>query len=238
MQYLFSSATYHLSNVCARFIWNINTMQVLLERWCSQMYNNYSIVRNINYYYHSMWWILFPKPHINLLREPEESDWITLSTNDHDDIHTSVQTFEEEPTLDTFKCEMDISAKTLLNLKNKNCCCLIGKYSEHYFVQVSDILPKLKFRESDVTLLSIYYYHPSMAEKIALKIPDGMYHVGNELLNANFVLRTLKMQSEPFVFDEGYEIQCMDSNIAEFSISWDQYIRVNYDTFDIITIIS
>lgn len=236
MQYLVESASYYLSNVVTRFIWNFNTMQVLFERKCLQLYNNYSTVRNVTYYCQSIWWRIFSKPQLTLLQEPEESVWITLTTHDDDDIYTSQQYLDNEPTRKLFERKMEASANTLSNLKNKNSCCLIGKYNERYFVQVSDISPKLEYAKSSIMFLSVYYCHPSMKTKLELTIPESMLYVGNELLNGTFLLRALKMQPEPFVFDPRYELQCMDSNVFEFSVFDNQYVRVNHNSFEVVTI--
>lgn len=237
MHELFESFGHYMSSFATRLIWNINIVQVLAERQCLQIYNNYAFVRNALHHCQSIWQCLFPKTYVSLLQDPEESAWIALLTNDNDDIYTSLQNLGDEPISEVlYASKFKLAANNLVNLKNRNNCCLIGKFHDRYCVQVSDVSPKLDNVKSSLSFLSIYYCHPTMKSKIELHVSDDMLFVGNELLNGTFVLRTLKMQSEPFVFDQHYEIQCIDSNVTEFSIFDNQYITVNVESFDIVTI--
>lgn len=236
MQDILDSASYYITNFAARLLWNINTLRVLVERQCAQFCSNYPFVQHTFQHCQCIWWRLFPKPHVSLLEEPNENAWIVLCTNDDDDLFISPETIDNEfVTQELFESKLKSSANTLANMKNKNNCCLIGNFHDRYFVRVSDVLPKFDFIKPPISFLSIYYCHPSMDSKLELHIPEAMLYVGNELFNETFVLRALKMQSQPYVFDQRYEIECMDSNVSEFSVFSNQYVYVNNGSFDVKT---
>lgn len=237
MQDILDSALYHLSTFGSRLIWNTNVVLVLLERRCLYFYDKYPFIRNILHKCEFIWGFWFPKPQISLLQEPTENAWIVLCTNDNDDLFISPETIDNESvTQELFESKMKLCASTLSNMKNKINCCLIGNFHGSYFVRISDNLPKLECPKTTLSFLSIYYSHPSMKSKLELHVPEGMLYVGNELFNETFVIRALKMQPEPFVFDNQYEIQCMDSNVSEFSVFNNQYVYVNDGSFDVKTI--
>ena len=70
---------------------------------------------------------------------------------------------------------------------------------------------------------------------ISLSIPKEMQMVGNELFSPAFLLRLLEHQTEPFYFDDNYQLVLVDHHLVSFILKPNQYIRLNEKTYDIIT---
>jgi len=82
-------------------------------------------------------------------------------------------------------------------------------------------LPSRKLRYK---FLSIEYTHPNMKKSVVLTLDENMYHENNEILSASFIMRLLKHQKEPFVFDENYALKIMDSNINNIVLKSNEYL--------------
>lgn len=63
------------------------------------------------------------------------------------------------------------------------------------------------------SVLVAEYTHPKMSGSIMLPLDTGYFITNNEILSPMFVKRALTYQSAPYVFDYGYKIRIMDSNI-------------------------
>jgi hypothetical protein len=72
--------------------------------------------------------------------------------------------------------------------------------------------------------LSIEYSHPDMDYKIPIELDVCVYLEGNEILSKYFVRRCLEYQPKPFVFDDNYKLEIMDSNIKMLELKSDQYV--------------
>ena len=79
--------------------------------------------------------------------------------------------------------------------------------------------------------LSIVYKHPDMRSTIIIDIPSSVYLVGNEILSSVFVKRYLEYLNVPFVFDNKYTLEIMDSKIHTFILKSDQYILLGADEY-------
>ena len=73
-----------------------------------------------------------------------------------------------------------------------------------------------------------------MEESIELHIPEGMLLVNNKLFNAAFVLRCLKMQNEPYIFDKEYKITILDSSINSYEIHYGECLSILQDSIETI----
>ena len=85
--------------------------------------------------------------------------------------------------------------------------------------------------KTQIHFLSIEYTHPKMENKIPIYLDSGSYLEGNEILSNGFIRRCLEYQSAPFVFDDDYKLDIMDSKIKMLSLKSDQHVvlgKTNY----------
>jgi len=117
---------------------------------------------------------------------------------------------------------------SLYDNKNKNSVCLMSKFNNMYCVQHTPVYLKNNdiFEKSEISILSVTYSHPSMEEKIDISLPDTILYCHNQLFNFAFVYHCLQYQDKPYVFDEQYRIEIMDSNVDTKIIVYDQYLHV------------
>lgn len=83
--------------------------------------------------------------------------------------------------------------------------------------------------------LSIEYSHPDMDYKIPIELDVCVYLMGNEILSKYFVRRCLEYQREPFIFDDDYKLEIMDSNIKMLELKSDQYVVLGKTDYKIVT---
>lgn len=79
---------------------------------------------------------------------------------------------------------------------------------------------------SRTKFMSVEYTHPQMEVAIPLNIPNGMLISGNILFTPVFVLRALKYQPLPFIFDMDYRIKLMDADINMLELKSDECIKL------------
>lgn len=85
----------------------------------------------------------------------------------------------------------------------------------------------------DSHFLTIQYCHPKQKITIDIQFDKRIYIIGNEILSPTFVLRYLEYQSIPFYFDKDYTIDIMDTNINMFTLTSNEYICLEKDTYKI-----
>ena len=94
---------------------------------------------------------------------------------------------------------------------------------------------ELPIQKSNCIPISIVYKHPEMTEDINLLfLPNEMYCVNNCLFSKAFVRRCLDYQENPFVFDDRYTINIMDSNVTMYTMTENHYMKILVDKFWII----
>lgn len=82
--------------------------------------------------------------------------------------------------------------------------------------------------------LSIEYCHPAMDNKIVIDIDPALYVTGNEILSVGFVERYLAYQNQPYIFDDKYTLEIMDSKIKTLQLNAKQHIRLNRTDYSVV----
>jgi hypothetical protein len=100
-----------------------------------------------------------------------------------------------------------------------------------------------KINNGDIQLLpcekpfvSIVYSHPKMKDVIYLDIDPMFYLNENEILSPVFILRLLKYQKTPFVFDNDYSIEIMDNDINVIHLTNKHYILLHENSYGVVDI--
>jgi len=76
-----------------------------------------------------------------------------------------------------------------------------------------------------------------MTEDIDLLfLPNEMYCVNNSIFSKAFVRRSLEYQEKPFVFDDRYTIDIIDSNVTMHTMTKNEYMKILVDEFKIISL--
>mgnify|MGYP000082510190 CR=1 FL=1 len=128
----------------------------------------------------------------------------------------------------------------LYNCENKNYVCLLSKFNDIFCVQHTPVYLKNNdiFEKSNMSILSVTYSHPSMEENIELSIPKTMLYCHNQLFNFAFVYHCLQYQDKPYIFDEQYKIEIMDSDVNMVEISTNQYLHIYKDELKVQELVS
>ena len=171
--------------------------------------------------------------------EPDNAVWTSISTINTDDTYEEKYEFsdntEEQSSVLNFlmkkvkKLSANDSKVDLYILKNDD------KYIYRNLSRVtSSDTQRFIYDLSKSRFLSVEYTHNQMEKPIYLDIPRNAYLVGNEILSATFVLRCLKYQASPFVFDMNYILKIMDNNIKQFTMNSGQYCLLGENDYTII----
>jgi hypothetical protein len=232
-------------NLSAQLLWNWNNMLVFCERNANNIYNNNEIIKK------SCDCIKDTTENLldYTLKEPNVDFWLSTSQIVQDcleeeynfiylesyKIITTVN--DEKSILDTTDFITDVMKKDFELTENKNNICYICFVQNNYYVYIdNDFILNNTFNTvtTNVLILSIFYSHPNMEESIELHIPEGMLLVNNKLFNAAFVLRCLKMQNEPYIFDKEYKITILDSSINSYEIHYGECLSILQDSIETI----
>ena len=105
-----------------------------------------------------------------------------------------------------------------------------------YFVSSNEkqILNMHYNQRSCAKFLSIEYIHPDMKNSIELTLDNSWFIAGNELFMPTFVLRELKYQSQPFIFDARYTIAIMDSDINMIEFGNNKHIELTKNGYKVV----
>ena len=105
-----------------------------------------------------------------------------------------------------------------------------------YFVSSNEkqILNMHYNQRSPAKFLSIEYKHPDMKDSIELSFDKSWFIKGNELFMPTFVLRALKYQSQPFIFDARYTITIMDSDINMIEFGNNKHIELTNNGYKVV----
>ena len=127
----------------------------------------------------------------------------------------------------------------LYDCENKNYICLLSRFNDILCVQHTPVYLKNNdiFEKSEMSILSVTYSHPSMEEKIDISLPDNILYCHNQLFNSAFVYHCLQYQDKPYVFDEQYRVEIMDSNVDTKLIEHNQYLHIYKDEFKVQSLI-
>lgn len=120
---------------------------------------------------------------------------------------------------------------------------ILLKYRNMYISRVGVYNGMKNLRKEDFSMekaarsiLIVEYTHPKMSKSIVLNIDSGYFLENNEILSPMFIRRTLAYQSEPYVFDYGYKIRFMDSNIRYHTMDSTSFVLLKKIGYEIVKI--
>jgi hypothetical protein len=128
----------------------------------------------------------------------------------------------------------------LITIKYNNMSCVHTKcrFLENNILEnnilENNILENRPSKISNVDFLTVQYTHYKMDYTIDLVLPKYLFFCGNEILSNVFILKLLKQQSLYYVFDKHYNIQLIDSNISQINLTYNEYIILFKDHYNII----
>lgn len=227
-------------NLSAQLLWNWNNMLVFCERNANNIYNENEIIKKSCDCIKDTTENIFD----NTLKEPSVDFWLSTSQIVQDcyeseflylNSYKIITTVDETSISDT-PFLMQVIKNDFELTENKNNTCYICFVQNNYYVYLNNdfISNTLNTSKTNVFILSVFYSHPSMEESIELHIPEGMFLVDNKLFNAAFVLRCLKMQNEPYIFDKEYKITILDSSINSYEIHYGECLSILQDSIETI----
>ena len=232
-------------NLSAQLLWNWNNMLVFCERNANNIYNNNEIIKKSCDCIKDTTENIFD----DTLKEPNVDFWLSTSQIVQDcfeegcnfiylESYKIITTINDEKSiLDTTLFITDVMKRDFELTEDKNNICYICFVQNNYYVYVdNDFILNNTFKtpKTNVLILSIFYSHPNMEESIELHISEGMLLVNNKLFNAAFVLRCLKMQNEPYIFDKEYKITILDSAIHSYEIHYGECLSILQDSIETI----
>jgi len=109
-------------------------------------------------------------------------------------------------------------------------------FSRTFFPGYKPSLENIVREKCNIEFTYIEYTHPKMMYAIELILPNGIWVVGNELFTPAFILRLLQHQSSYYYFDLDYKINIVDHNIHNNTLSSNNYIVLDKNTYHMITI--
>ena len=239
-------------------LWTFSKLCVYAERGGLLLYNsNYYVKCGVDHYVSIKEWI--DNLTNNKKIEPKCNNWIhicRISSNDqsyseiYDELSDTVTEKDCETKYRSAYLSVLNNSKHYINYKNNDECavrlydenhdtCVIMKKNNLYYVDICDgIDSKLCIEapivKSNCVPISIVYKHPDMMEEIDLLfIPNEMYCVNNCLFSKAFVRRCLEYQDKPFIFDDCYTINIIDSNVTMYTMTENHYMKILVDKFQI-----
>jgi hypothetical protein len=160
--------------------------------------------------------------------EPDDPSWVGIFSLIKQNIkYDLVETYEDYPK-DINQRHIDFCNHYIDFLSSPRIKehLLIAKHDDTYYCRT--YLPSLTDSEttglSDVEFIYIEYSHPKMQKPVELRIPSGMWCIGNELFTPAFVFRLLLAQPYYYIFDLDYSLKIVDHNIIEITLSSQNYI--------------
>lgn len=87
---------------------------------------------------------------------------------------------------------------------------------------------------SKVKFIDIQYHHPDMSEPLILELSRDYYYSGNQLFSDAFVYRMLLYQPFPFVFDDRYTLEIMDSDLETMTLKPSEYLVLDDTSYRVV----
>ena len=220
--------------------------------WCTKIVSKiqiqYEKIYESNEIFRKMiWWLnnLYCSCKLRLV-EPYEEQWVSNSTLlPIKDIITGNYTFYEEyrtnfndiffdwyHKYDTIEETVNLFFK---NTKQPNCgemTILKTDCNSKTCYLTNEKIEKQHITVSDTKLLAILYEHPKMNEGIELFLDREWFYANNVLFTPVFIIRMLKYQDKPFVFDKDYKLSFMDSDFASVELDKNSYILLTEDGYE------
>jgi len=170
--------------------------------------------------------------------EPDNAVWTSISTINTDDTYEEKYEFSDNTEEQASVLNFLMKKVKKLSANDSKVDLYILKNDDKYIYRILSRVAgppghQFIYDLSKSRFLSVEYTHNQMEKPIYLDIPRNAYLVGNEILSATFVLRCLKYQAMPFVFDMNYILKIMDNNIKQFTMNSGQYCFLGENEYTI-----
>lgn len=225
-------------------LWTFSKMCVYVERGGILLYNSNDYIKQcVDQCVSMKEWVDDLTSNKNV--EPKINNWVHVCRisnrdNSYSEIYDNLSdTMTETECVRKYQTaylsvlnESDQYNDTCVFLKQNNLYC-IRKCAGHD-IKLDVATP---IEQSNCIPISIVYKHPDMTEDIDLLfLPNEMYCVNNSLFSKAFVRRSLEYQEKPFVFDDRYTIDIIDSNVTMHTMTKTDYMKILVDEFKIISL--
>ena len=219
-----------------------------IEMYYEKIYNSNENVRKIAWFVKYIYSLCR-----NKLIEPYENQWISKSVLLPDkDLLTGSYSYIENYNIDyktlffrwfhNSESFDEISTKyfSLYNYYYPNCgelTILKTEYNDKVcYLTGKKCIDRNEPKESTAKFMIITYEHPFMTEGIDIDLPRCWFYINNELFTPVFLYRLLKSQDKPFVFDNLYKVNIMDSDCGITELNSKSYIVLTDDSYQIKTL--
>ena len=225
-------------------LWTFSKICVYAERGGILLYNSNDYIKQVVDQCVSMKeWVDDLTSNNNI--EPKMNTWIHVCRISNQD-NSYLEIYDNlSDTLTEAECVRKYQSAYLSVLNESvqyNDTCVFLKQNNLYYISKCSG-PDIKLdvatpiEKSNCVPISIVYKHPDMTEEIDLLfLPNEMYCVNNSLFSKAFVRRILEYQEKPFVFDDRYTIDIIDSNVTMYTITKNEYMKILVDEFKIISL--
>lgn len=246
MKYLYNYVVPYIQNILytggSTMLSFVTTTLVFIDERLLNTYNKYNWIKysvdNINHYKTKVIQYIY-----NIKSYPEYN-WHnvifvvdTPSKFEYTECYNKTQKAISEY---SFMREMGNYYSPLYENENKNNVCLFSKFNDILCVQHTPIYIKHNdvFEKSNMSILSVTYSHPSMNETIDITLPEGLLYCHNQLFNFAFVYHCLQYQNKPYIFDEKYKVEIMDSNVETLEVGYNKYLHVYKDELKVHSLVT
>jgi len=229
-----------VTTIMTSLLWKYSDLRVFLDDKYKQYYDNNQYFKLTIDYSQSIFGYFKRKLTTECVL-PEENIWHNyISLIENESTYKYSESFEIlDNTINNetkYIESMELSKEFFNDSSNPSLCCLLSKFKDTYNVRncYSNVEQNEYFQKSNASILSVVYSHPKMEQKINIELPKEMLYCHNQLFNAAFVYFCLKyFNKEDFIFDEDYNVEIMDSNVEILNLTYNHYLYVGLDHFEI-----
>jgi hypothetical protein len=189
---------------------------------------------------------------VTRLVEPNVCNWIsisvsikpyTFSAHEYNDEYLELEDGLDNAKITTIYNEFIEHTNVLLRNLDIAECMVIMKYDGIYTVRSFTRLniikcivdTPIKYNACGYKFISLEYTHPDMTDSIIIELDKYVYYENNVLLTPLFVKRCLEYQYLPYKFDDDYIINIMDSKLKFVTITNNDYILLEKDSYSILS---
>jgi hypothetical protein len=225
-------------------LWTFSKICVYAERGGILLYNSNDYIKQVvDQCVYMKEWVDDLTSNKNI--EPKTNTWIHVCRISNQD-NSYLEIYDNlSDTLTEAECVRKYQSAYLSVLNESvqyNDTCVFLKQNNLYCIRKCSG-PDIKLdvatpiEKSNCVPISIVYKHPDMTEDIDLLfLPNEMYCVNNSIFSKAFVRRSLEYQEKPFVFDDRYTIDIIDSNVTMHTMTKNEYMKILVDEFKIISL--
>lgn len=229
-----------VTSIMTSLLWKYSDLRVFLDDKYNHYYDNNKYFKLTMDYSHSMFGYFKRKLTTECIL-PEENIWHQyISIIENESTYKYSESFEILDNIISNETKyiesIELSKDFFNDFLNANLCCLLSKFKDTYVVRNNFTKSNQcdYFQKSNVSILSVVYSHPKMEQKINIELPNEMLYCHNQLFNAAFVYFCLKyFNKQDFTFDEDYNVEIMDSNVEIMNLTYNHYLYVGLDNFEI-----